>query len=122
MQSRLATGICGVDVVLAPVLDQPERDCGLVREDRAHQGRPPANAPPLLQHRRIGQYALLHRLQVAALKVVEDRVLLLLLLGHGAGRAAGSPPVRGGVSERTGGWLRTWSCMLTKAEGARDTP
>ena len=89
VERRLPIGVARVQVVLAPVLDQPQgdggiSDGGLAGVDGPHQRRHSINLHPLLQHRRVRPHPPLHLLQVAALDVAEDGVNLLLL-GHGAG-------------------------------------
>ncbi len=75
-----------LQVVLAPVLDQPGGDGGLAVVDGEQQLRHfPVLLQALLQHRRVRRHAPLHLLQVAAVDVAEDGVLLPL--GHGAGVA-----------------------------------
>lgn len=74
VHSSPAIVICFLKVVLAPMLNQPQRDGGLLALDGIHDGRQPVIAPPFLQHRPVRPDALLHRLQVVVLDVAEDQV------------------------------------------------
>ena len=59
--------------MLAPVLDQPERDGGLLRADGMGERRVlPVIA--FLEHCSVGQHVLLHRLEVIVLNATEDEV------------------------------------------------
>lgn len=72
MQGCPAIEICCLEVVLAPVPDEPHGDGGLLVADGPHDGRHPGTALPLRQHRPVRQHVLLDRLQVAVLDVEED--------------------------------------------------
>ena len=84
VQRSLSITILCIDIVLAPVLDEPVRDGGLVAVDGVHQ-RCSLLKPLLLQHRRINQHVLLHRLQILIDNVEEDG-----MAGHGWKKTLGA--------------------------------
>lgn len=60
VESRVAKVICCFQIVLAPVVDEPQCDVAAELVDGGHQGRPPHCTGPFLQHRRVCLHALPH--------------------------------------------------------------
>jgi hypothetical protein len=66
VQFSYSKTILRVHVVLAPVLDEPVCDCGFAAVDGEEQ-RCHLIIPLFLQHRRVRQHVLLHRLHILPL-------------------------------------------------------